>query len=95
MALKHADELRRLRREKHPPKITYKDILEMIEKELDKAVENNKATVELRILSEDTSVYDLQEATKTLRTVYGYKISPDIRDIYPDGTTWVITCSNF
>lgn len=95
MALKHADELRRLRREKHPPKIACKGILEMIEKELDKAVENNKASVELRILSEDTSVYDLQEATKILRTVYGYKVSPDIRDIYPDGTTWVITCSNF
>lgn len=95
MALRHADELRRLRREKHPPKITCEGILEMVEKELAKAVENNKASVELRILSEDTSVYDLQEATKILRNVYGYEVSPDIRDILPWGETWVITCSNF
>ncbi|QMV48339.1 hypothetical protein Goe9_c00330 [Bacillus phage vB_BsuM-Goe9] len=95
MSLKHAKELKILRREKHPPKISWKNILGRMERELNIAVNDNKDSASLQVSAKDTNCHDVQEAVTILRDKYGYHVSVDNRNIYPDGATWVITCSNF
>lgn len=95
MTLRHAKELKILRQKKHPPKIRWKNILDRMERELNIAVNDNKDSASLQVFAKDTNCHDVQEAVTILRDKYGYHVSVDYKNIYPNGATWVITCSNF